>query len=61
MTTSAFDPRTIAELPVFRGLSSREITEIERISSVAQYPPGSTIFWESQPGDALYAVLQGRV
>ncbi|MBI4498251.1 MAG: cyclic nucleotide-binding domain-containing protein [Chloroflexi bacterium] len=61
MTTDAFDPRTLAALPVFQGLSATEIAEIERISSVASYPPGSTIFWENQPGDALYAVLQGRV
>lgn len=61
MTTNAFDARTLAALPVFNGLTPAEISELERISSVAHYPPGSAIFWESQPGDALYAVLQGRV
>ena len=61
MTTNAFDAGKLAELPVFRGLTANEISELERISSVAHYAPGSTIFWENQPGDALYAVLQGRV
>ena len=61
MMRNGFDAQTLAELPVFQGLTLAEVTEVERISAVANYPPGSTIFWENQPGDALYAVLQGRV
>jgi CRP/FNR family transcriptional regulator, cyclic AMP receptor protein len=61
VTSNTWDRRDIAALPLFSGVSETDIAEIARQATVIDYPSGSTIFAEDEPGDALYAVLRGRV
>jgi CRP-like cAMP-binding protein len=58
VTSNAWD---LAALPLFAGVSATDIAEIAPLATVIDYPTGSTIFGENEPGDALYAVLRGRV
>jgi CRP-like cAMP-binding protein len=58
VTSNAWD---LAALPLFTGVTAADIIEIARLATVIDYPTGSTIFAENEPGDALYAVLRGRV
>jgi CRP-like cAMP-binding protein len=51
----------VASLPLFAGISEVDIAEIAPLATVIDYPSGSTIFVEDEPGDALYAVLRGQV
>jgi CRP/FNR family cyclic AMP-dependent transcriptional regulator len=51
----------LAALPLFAGISEAEIAEIARLATLIDYPKGHTLFTENEPGDALYAVLRGRV
>jgi CRP/FNR family transcriptional regulator, cyclic AMP receptor protein len=58
VTSNTWD---LAALPLFAGVSAADIAEIVHLATVINYPTGSTIFAENEPGDALYAVLRGRV
>jgi CRP/FNR family transcriptional regulator, cyclic AMP receptor protein len=58
---NTWDGWNLAALPLFAGVSEADIARIARLATVIDYPSGSTIFVEDQPGDALYAVLRGRV
>lgn len=46
---------------MFRGLSSRILDEVATISVQRRYGKGELIFAQGDPGDALYAVVSGRV
>jgi NTE family protein len=61
VTSNTWDRWDLATLPLFAGVSEADIAGIARRATVIAYPPGSTIFVEDEPGDALYAVLRGRV
>jgi CRP/FNR family cyclic AMP-dependent transcriptional regulator len=61
VNSHASDGCDLAALPLFVGISEAEIAEIARLATLIDYPMGSTIFTENEPGDALYAVLRGRV
>jgi CRP/FNR family transcriptional regulator, cyclic AMP receptor protein len=61
VTSNASDGWDLATLPLFAGISEAEIAEIAGLATLLDYPTGGTIFAESEPGDALYAVLRGRV
>jgi len=55
------EPWDLAALPLFAGVSPTETAEIARLATVIDYPAGSAIFSEDEPGDALYAVLRGQI
>ena len=61
MIRNTWDGWNLAALPLFAGVSEADIAEIAPLATVIDYPSGSTIFTEDEPGDALYAVLRGRV
>jgi CRP/FNR family transcriptional regulator, cyclic AMP receptor protein len=58
---NARDGWNLAALPLFAGVSEVGIAEIAALAAVIDYPSGSIIFAEDEPGDALYTVLRGRV
>jgi CRP/FNR family cyclic AMP-dependent transcriptional regulator len=51
----------LASLALFADLSTAEIDDMARLVTIIDYPAGHTIFSEDEPGDALYALLRGRV
>lgn len=61
VTGNTWDRWDVAALSLFAGVSEADIAKIARLATVIDYPSGSTIFVEDEPGDALYAVLRGQV
>ena len=61
VSSHAREPWDIAALPLFAGVSPAEAADIVRLATVIDYPAGSAIFSEDEPGDALYAVLRGQI
>jgi len=58
----AFTVRTILERNrLFRGLSAGTLEQIARLCIRRTYEPDAVIFSQSDPGDALYGVVTGRV
>jgi len=54
--------RTIlARLPLFEGLSKRELTQIERILHLREFRAGETVFLQGDPGLGMYIVERGVV
>jgi CRP-like cAMP-binding protein len=51
----------LKELPVFEGLSQRELIAIERIIHQRRYNAGETIFGEDMLGAGMYVVKEGEV
>jgi CRP-like cAMP-binding protein len=51
----------LKELPVFEGLSQRELVAIERIIHQRRYNAGETIFGEDMLGAGMYIVKEGEV
>lgn len=51
----------IKSLPVFKGLSMRELVMIERIIHQRKYSDGEIIFGENTPGAGMYIVKEGEV
>jgi CRP-like cAMP-binding protein len=61
VTGNTWDRWDVAALSLFAGVAEADIAKIARLATVIDYPSGSTIFVEDEPGDALYAVLRGQV
>lgn len=51
----------LAQLPLFHGLTSAQIRTIAGITEEVSFAKQTKVFAEGQPGDALYAVLEGEV
>lgn len=51
----------IKNTPIFEGLSTRELKEIEKIVHKRQYAKGENIFQEEEPGMGMYIVKSGKV
>ena len=58
---SQFSAAMLQFLPPFYGLTQEEAKELSNITSISEYPKGSTIFDEGSIGDSLFAVIRGRV
>ena len=61
MSSHAQNQWDLTPLPLFAGVSAGGIAEIKPLATVIDYPAGTTIFTEGEPGDALYLVLTGRI
>lgn len=61
MPENTSDGWNLAALPLFADVSEADIAEVAALATVIDYPSGSTIFAEDEPGDALYVVLRGQV
>ncbi len=48
-------------VPLFAGLNDQELESIYAIARKRTYPKGSFIFFEGDPGDAIYLILTGEV
>ena len=52
---------TLKQIPVFQGLSTRELSAIENILHRREYQKGEIIFKENTPGLGMYIILEGKV
>ena len=50
-----------ADIPLFEGLGSGELQEVERLLQRKTYQPGETIFQQDNPGVGLFVVMTGSV
>ena len=53
--------KVLANVPLFAGLSRRQLGKLLVKFFEKEYPSGETIFREGEPGKALFVVLTGRV
>jgi len=51
----------IKEIPLFSGLSQKEINFIRQRSTFVEYKKGANIYQEGSPADAFYCIVFGRV
>jgi CRP-like cAMP-binding protein len=61
VSSQAEDRWDIAALPIFAGVPAADIADIEKLTTVIEYPADHIIFAEGDPADALYVVLRGQV
>jgi CRP/FNR family transcriptional regulator, cyclic AMP receptor protein len=54
-------PQFLGSIPLFRGLSALDLDRIAEVTRLRDYPRGSVIVFEHDPGDALFVVRAGRV
>ncbi len=50
----------LSEMELFQGLSSRDMEEVMRVTTMTNVPKGR-IFWPSEMGEVLFLLKQGRV
>jgi CRP/FNR family cyclic AMP-dependent transcriptional regulator len=55
------DPHALANLDLFRGLSTTELTRINSVLGRTKFPAGATIMTATQPGEAAYIVQEGTI
>ena len=51
----------LAEAPIFNGLSASELEQIRAISVDRFYGRGKAVFFEGEPGEGFFVVVDGRV
>lgn len=51
----------LQHVPMFRGLSKRQLKQLASLCEVADYMAGHSVVREGEPGDAFYVVLSGQV
>ena len=51
----------ITTVPLFAGIDPAELAQLGEVTREKQYPKGSVIVFEDDPGDALFIVREGRV
>ena len=51
----------LATVPLFAGIDPAELAQLADVTREKQYPKGSVIVFEDDPGDALFVVREGRV
>lgn len=51
----------LSKIPIFRGLSRRELKAIERILHRRTYKADEAIFYEEEPGVGMYIITSGKV
>lgn len=50
----------LAEVPLFEGLSKRQLRRIAKLARVRRFGPGSTMVRTGDPGRSFYVMLDGR-
>jgi CRP/FNR family transcriptional regulator/CRP/FNR family cyclic AMP-dependent transcriptional regulator len=48
-------------VPIFSELGDGDIASLGRLSSRRHYPKDGVVFFENEPGDSLFMILEGRV
>jgi CRP-like cAMP-binding protein len=51
----------LRSLPVFEGLSTNELAQVERMLHTRKYSSGEMVFDESQPGVGMYIIKDGEI
>jgi CRP-like cAMP-binding protein len=51
---------TLGSVPLFKGLSKRELMSILRSSHAVQFPPGQTIIKEGETGKGFFVLTRGK-
>ncbi|UCH10899.1 MAG: cyclic nucleotide-binding domain-containing protein [Fidelibacterota bacterium] len=51
----------LSHVPVFNGLSRKELREVENIIHQREYQIGETIFQQGDPGLGMYIIIHGQV
>ncbi len=51
----------LRQVPVFNGLTKKELREVEHIVHQREFSAGETIFHQGDPGLGMYIILQGHV
>ena len=51
----------LSTVPLFAGIDPAELAQLSEVTREKQYPKGSVIVFEDDPGDALFIVREGRV
>ncbi|GBD94570.1 cyclic nucleotide-gated potassium channel [bacterium BMS3Abin05] len=51
----------LSNVPIFTGLSRRELKEFIRICHKRTYQQGEVVFWKGEPGVGMYIVQKGKV
>ena len=57
---TSLDPQ-LSRVPLFEGLSSRELAAVARLSTPVDVPAGKVLAAEGTSGDEMFIVLDGRV
>lgn len=52
---------TLKQVPIFAGLTSRELNELEKLIHERTYKPDEIIFKRQAPGEGMYIILKGHV
>lgn len=55
------DLNILSGVPLFSGLSPEELKLIAAVTARRKYPRGAVVFFEHEPGDALYVLEDGQV
>jgi CRP/FNR family transcriptional regulator, cyclic AMP receptor protein len=50
----------LAELPLFAGMSARQVRRVARLGRAARFEAHTPIVEEGEPGEAFYVILSGR-
>ncbi|HXY94415.1 MAG TPA: cyclic nucleotide-binding domain-containing protein [Acidimicrobiia bacterium] len=53
--------RELAEVPLLRGLSSRQLALVDRLSTPVELPAGEYLAQQGLPGAEFFILLDGRV
>jgi CRP/FNR family cyclic AMP-dependent transcriptional regulator len=53
--------RSLAEIPLFRGLTDAQLSKLETILHRKSFPAGAEIMTAEQPGEVVYVILEGSV
>lgn len=61
MEKDELNPAFLRIFPPFHGLSPEEVETLIGVASTHTYSKGQVIFQQGDPGDAFYAVLEGKV
>lgn len=51
----------IKKMPIFSGLKPEELAEVKNIYLTGKYKKGKIIFFEGEPGEAVYFVKSGKI
>jgi CRP-like cAMP-binding protein len=51
----------LREIPVFHGLTPKQINEVSGLCHERRYKPDETVFKEHAPGEGVFIILSGRV
>ena len=54
-------PKLLSEIELFSELNESELQEVATHAQIRNVPNDTTIFYEGDPADAVYVVVNGRV